>query len=210
MIKLYGNPHSRANRVRWALECCGLEYVELQVPLGLEGTGSERFRALNPNAKVPVLDDNGLIVFESVPICLYIAKRYAPDVLYVGSIEQEALVLQWSIWAMTELERHIELASLHITWLNVDERDSEIAKAGQDNVRRCLGILDRAIEGSGYLVAKRFTIADLIVCEVLTCICFARVDLGEFSGVEAYLKKNLTLDSARTAFADEVISPYLK
>lgn len=209
MLKLYGNPYSRANRVRWALEASGTAYEEEQTALGSKGTGSERFRAINPNARIPVIDDSGLVLFESIPICLYIAKKYAPDTLYVNTVEEEGGVLQWSVWAMTELEKYIETASLHVTWFAEDKRDPDIAASAHAQISRCLSMLENAIKDSGFLVAGRFTIADLIVSEVLTSVAFAKVDLSDFPTVNKYLTKNLSQAAAKKAFAADVISPYL-
>lgn len=209
MIKLYGNPYSRANRVRWALEASGTAYTEETISLGSEGTGSERFRAINPNGLVPVIDDDGLVLFESVPICLYIAKKYAPTTLYVDAIKDEGLLLQWSVWAMTELEKHNETASLHVTWYSADKRDTSIAAREQAEVARCLAMLEQAIKDSGFLVANRFTIADVIVCEVLTNLVHAKIDLKPFPSVKRYLKENLSQPAAKKAFAADIIQPYL-
>jgi glutathione S-transferase len=209
MIKLYGNPYSRANRVRWALEASGTSYTEETISLGSEGTGSEQFLAINPNGLVPVIDDDGLVLFESVPICLYIAKKYVPTTLYVDSIKDEGLLLQWSVWAMTELEKHNETASLHVTWYLAAKRDASIAAREQAEVVRCLTMLEEAIKESGFLVANRFTIADLIVSEVLTSLIHAKIDLKPFPVVKRYLKDNLSQPAAKKAFAVDIIQPYL-
>lgn len=208
-MKLYGNPYSRANRVRWALEASGTKFEEETLCLGPDGTGSQRYRAINPNGLVPAIDDDGLILFESIPICLYIAKKYAPQTLYVDSIEDEALVLQWSVWAMTQLEKHNETASLHLTWYSESRRDAKIAAAEQAEVLRCLSMLENAIEDNGFLVAKRFTIADLIVSEILTGLVHAKIDLNDFPQVKRYLKSNLSQPSAQKAFTPDIVQPYL-
>ena len=209
MIRLYGHPYSRANRVRWALEASGVKYEEESLTLGPEGTGSQRYRAINPNGLVPAIDDHGLVLFESVPICLYIAKKYAPDTLYVDWTADEALVLQWSVWAMTELEKHNETASLHVKWLSPDKRDASIAAHELSEVSRCLLMVENAIAGGGFLVANRFTIADLILSEVMTGLVHANVDLQEFPHVRRYLQTNLSRPSARKAFAADIVQPYL-
>lgn len=209
MIKLYGNPYSRANRVRWALEASGTPYEEEKIALGPDGTGSARFLKINPNGRIPVIDDDGLVLFESVPICLYLAKKYAPNTLYVDTVKDEGILLQWSVWAMTELETHIETASLHITWLNAKMRDPNTAASEQGEVSRCLRMLEQAIAGTGFLVAKRFTIADLIVSEVLTGLVHAGLDLRPFPAVKHYLEMNLSQASAKKAFAADIIQPYL-
>jgi len=208
MIKFYGNPYSRANRVRWALEEAGVAYTEDTIELGAEGTRSARFLAINPNGHVPVLDDDGLVLFESVPISLYVAKQYAPEGLYVRDVRDEARVLQWSVWAMTELEKHIETASLHVTWLPAAARSADKARSEQAEVARCLDILGAAIGSDGYLVAGRFTVADLIVTEVITNIVHAGVRLGDYPAVNRYVRQNLARPAARKAFADDIVQPF--
>lgn len=209
MIKLYGNPYSRANRVRWALEEAGVAYQEETIELGAEGTRSERFLKINPNGHVPVIDDEGLVLFESLPISLYIAKKYSPGDLHVQSVEDEACLLQWSVWAMTELEKHIEIASLHVTWLPPAARSADKAKNEQAEVSRCLSILSQAIEPTGHLVAGRFTVADLIVTEVITNIVHTGMNLSEFPVVNCYVQQNLSRPAVKTAFADDIVKPFV-
>lgn len=209
MIKLYGNPYSRANRVRWILELMEVPYEEIQVKLGSEGTGSIAFQEINQNSKIPVLDDSGFILFESIPICLYLAKKYAPTTLYVNNVVDEAVLLQWSIWAMTELENHIEIASLNLTWLDEKSRNSAIAEKEQSEIVRCLSMLEKQIKKKGYLVSDRFTVADLIMCEILTSIVYAKVDLKPFPHLTAYLTNNLSQPSANNAFSKDIISPFI-
>lgn len=210
MIKLYGNPYSRANRVRWALHEADLSFDEQEIELGETGTRSPEFLKINPNGHVPVLNDDGLVLFESVPIALYIAKRYAADRLYTSSIEDEAKMLQWSVWAVTELEKHLEAASLHVTWLPAAARSADKAAAAQAEVHRCLDMLSDAIAADGYLVGGRFGIADLIVTEILTNIVHSGVDLKDEDRIGDYVRKNLSRDAAGKAFAPDVISPLLQ
>lgn len=210
MIKLYGNPYSRANRVRWALEETGQLYEEELVTLDSNGTRSKEFTKINPNSRIPVINDEGLILFESIPICIYIAKKYGADFLYVKDIKEEGLLLQWSVWAMTELEKYIETASLHMTWYSAPQKDLTIGENAQNEVIRCLNMLESTIKDSGYIVGKKFTIADLIVTEVLTGIVFAKISLDPFPSIRNYLKKNLSRPAATKAFAPDIIEPYLK
>lgn len=209
MIKLYGNPYSRANRVRWTLETIGLDYEEQQVALGKDGTGSESFRAINPNARIPVLDDDGLVLFESIPICLYLAKKYAADTLYVDAINDEGVVMQWSVWAMTELEANIETAAMHTTFFPAEKRNADLASGAQVEIGRCLTMLDKQLAATGYIVTERFTIADLIVSEVLTNVGYTGVDLNDFPAVKKYVTANLAQEAAKKAFSADILEPFL-
>jgi glutathione S-transferase len=118
-------------------------------------------------------------------------------------------VLQWSVWAMTELEKHNETASLHLTWYSESKRDAKIAAAEQAEVSRCLSMLENAIKESGFLVANRFTIAGLIVSEILTVLVHAKIDLNDFPHVKRYLKSNLSQPSDQNAFEPDIVEPYL-
>lgn len=208
MLKLYGNPYSRANRVRWALEEAGVTYEEQEVKLGKDGTRSADFLKINPNGHVPVIDDDGLVLFESVPIALYIAKKYAADALYVADVAAEGQIWQWSVWAITELEKNMETAALHCTWLPESLRDQEKAAKAQDEVRRCLTMITQAIGDGGYLVGDRFTVADLVVSEVLTSVPHCGMDVGALGEAGSYLGRNLARPAAAKAFASDILEPF--
>ncbi len=75
MIKLYGIPASRAARCLWMLEELDLEYEN--VPTHFIGDSKKPdYLKLNPNGKLPTLDDDGLVVWESMAINLYLARKY--------------------------------------------------------------------------------------------------------------------------------------
>ena len=61
---------------------------------------------VNPNGRIPAMDDNGFALFESMAINLYLAKKYGiGSALVPRSLEEEALVTQWSFWVVAELEK---------------------------------------------------------------------------------------------------------
>ena len=75
MIKLYGTVMSRAGRAAWALEELGLKYEH--VPISFQGdTRKPEYLKINPNGHIPAIDDDGLIVWESMAINLYLAEKY--------------------------------------------------------------------------------------------------------------------------------------
>jgi len=104
-----------------------------------------------------------------------------------------------------KLEKHIETASLHVTWFDAKMRDPDIAASEQVG----LTMLEQAITGNDFLVVKRFIIADLIVSEVLTNLVHAGLDLRPFPAINNHLKMNRSQASAKKAFAADIIQPYL-
>src|SRR6266576_223799 len=75
MIKLYGIPRSRAMRPLWMLEELGLPYEQVKVSF-VNDTRKPEFLRLNPNGHIPVLQDGDLVLWESLAINLYLARKY--------------------------------------------------------------------------------------------------------------------------------------
>jgi len=87
MIKLYGIPRSRTIRPLWMLEELGLPYENVKVSFVNE-TRTPAFLNLNPNGRIPVLQDGNLTLWESMAINLYLARRYDKG-LWPKGVEDE-------------------------------------------------------------------------------------------------------------------------
>ncbi len=79
MLKLYGQYRSRAFRVAWLCKESGIPYEHVNVTINVEGAQCKQplYTALNPNARVPSIDDEGFVMWESGAINLYLAKSTA-------------------------------------------------------------------------------------------------------------------------------------
>ena len=96
MITLYGTPLSRAGRCLWMLEEVGVPFTNVPTLFAGEAQTAE-FRRLNPNGRIPVLDDDGTIVWESMAINLHLAEKYDKGFRPKPGAER-AHILQWSFW----------------------------------------------------------------------------------------------------------------
>ncbi len=125
MIMLYGILDSRASRCLWMLEELGLEYES--VPVHFLGDVSQpEYLAINPNGRIPALDDHGLVLFESLAINLHLARKYEGG-LWPSDADNQSRAIQWSIWAMTELEPPVGEVIRNRSALPLLERDSAAA-----------------------------------------------------------------------------------
>ena len=102
----------------------GLDYEHLPIEIGDAGARAPEFLAINPNGRLPFIDDNGFVLFESLAITLYLAKKHSNGKLYPGTLEGEAAAWQWSFWAVTEVDRGVNIWSLHAVRLPPAERDA--------------------------------------------------------------------------------------
>ena len=91
MLTLYGAMASRAHRVVWMLKELGLDYEHVPTHFMDGSTRKPEFLAINPNGRVPVINDAGFIVYESMAINLYLAKKYG-GVLAPQGLQEETQV----------------------------------------------------------------------------------------------------------------------
>lgn len=195
-LRIFGVPVSRASRPIWAAEELGLDYELVTEGFGGRDKSNPEFLALNPNGAIPVIDDNGFVLWESMAITLYLAKKHGGP-LAPGSIEEDALMTQWSLWAMLELEVNALTVVLNRVALPEDVRDEARAKKAAEGLHAPLSVLERVLSDRAWLIGDRFTVADLNVCSVLG---WAKADADLFAArprVAAYL----AAAQARPAFA---------
>ncbi len=91
-------------RVRAVANELGLDLNIVDVDIQAE-TKTETFLAMNPNGKVPVLDDDGMILWESRAINVYLAAKKPEQSLYPEDPAIRAVVDQWSYWGAIHFGR---------------------------------------------------------------------------------------------------------
>src|SRR5665213_376546 len=162
-LKIYGVPRSRAFRTLWLAKELGLDYDNIGTDFATGETRQPAYLAVNPNGHVPAIDDDGFILWESMAINLYLAKKYGLGTFYPTSLEDEARAWQWSLWGMTEIERNVLTAMFNRAVYPEDKRDAAAADDAEKDLRHPLGVLDGAVAKTPYLLGADFTVADLNV-----------------------------------------------
>ncbi len=198
-LKIYGVARSRAFRTLWMANELGLDYEHVKVDFADGGARAPAHLALNPNGHVPVIDDDGFILWESMAINLYLAKKHGAGTLYPGRLEDEARAWQWSFWGMTELERNVLSAMFNRAVLPEDQRDAAAADAAEKDLQRPLGVLDGAVSKTPYLIGDGFTVADLNVAAILSWARPARIDFAPFPKAADWLGRCALRPAARAA-----------
>ena len=198
-LKIYGIPRSRAFRTLWMAKELGLDYEN--VPIGTDGSESRtpEFLKINPNGHIPAIDDDGFILWESMAINLYLAKKYSPASLYPVLPEDEARAWQWSFWGMTEVERPVLTALFHRAMLPEDKRDAALADESERQLAAPLRVLDATVAHHPYLLGEHFTVADLNVASILSWARPARIDFSPFPKAADWTKRCAERPAARAA-----------
>ena len=197
MLRIHGNVRSRAIRTLWMVGELGLDHEHNDVLPRAPGTRTPEFMALNPNARVPVIEDDGFVLAESMAINLYLAKQHGK--LYPAGAHNEALAWQWSFWETDRLDRQIVTYANHSAVLPEAQRDPALAKAAWDEMVPALDVLEGALKKSPWLAGDDFTVADLNVAAALYRGLF--LDLARWPTVTAWLGRCWERPAARRARA---------
>ena len=196
-LKIYGVARSRAARVLWMAKELGLDYEHVKVDFATGETRQLAHLALNPNGHVPVIDDDGFILWESMAINLYLAKKYGAGELYPSRLEDEARAWQWSLWGMTEVERPVLTAMMNRAIFPENQRDPAAADAAEKSLGAPLKVLDGVLGPTLYLLGDHFTVADLNVASILAWARPAQIDMSPFPKVAEWLKNCAERPAAR-------------
>jgi glutathione S-transferase len=165
MLTLLGkSPSLNVRKVLWLCTELGVTYEHEEWGAGCRPTQDAAFLALNPNALVPVLIDDGFVLWESNTICRYLASRERRhDVLPVTPRER-ARVEQWMDWQATEFNNSWRYAFMGLVRKSPEHRDAAACAASVASWNRHMQIIEGQLERTGaYVVGADFTLADIVI-----------------------------------------------
>jgi glutathione S-transferase len=198
-LRIYGVARTRAFRALWIAEELQLAYEHVPVEIGEAGARGPEFLALNPNGRLPIIVDGEFVLPESLAITLYLAKKYALGTLYPAALEDEARLWQWSFWAVAEVDRGVNIWSLHAIRLPPDERDAALRDEALGVLAAPFKVLDTAVSQNPYLLGSDFTVADVNVAAVINRA--VDMDLSPWPHLKDWLTRCLERPAARKALA---------
>ena len=178
MLTIYGVYRSRATRTLWLAGELGLEFKHVPViqgrrlddPLASDApinTLTPSFLAINPMGTIPCIDDGGVVLYESMAINLYLARKTG-GALAPSNLDEDALMMQWSFFAATEIETNsLKISSTIGEGLGDTEAGKAVLDVSARLLKRPFRVLEQKLSSSEYLVGDRFTVADLNVAEVV-------------------------------------------
>ena len=209
MLKIYGVYQSRASRNYWMARELGIEFESVPViqsralddPLAADArvnTLSPSFRAINPNGLIPTIEDDGLVLWESIAINLYLARKHRGP-LAAQSLAEEGLIEMWSFWAVNEIEQNsVKIVRVYDAGQHETSGGKEAIAVASRLLKKPFEILDAHLSGQDYLVGNRFTVADLNAAEICRYAMTEKVLTDANPNVVAWYERC----HARPAFQD--------
>ena len=164
MLRIWGRLSSvNVQKVVWCADEIGLPYerVDAGGKFGVNDTAD--FLARNPNGLVPVIDDDGFVLYESNAIVRYLAARAGAEALWPADLRRRADVDRWMEWQSTAFTPAMWAAFWQLVRTPADKRDAAAVEASRAKSEKLAAILDAQLAKTPCLTGDTFTVADIVV-----------------------------------------------
>jgi glutathione S-transferase len=190
-IKLFHHPFSRAADVVWMLEEVAVPYELVFVDIRKGEQLEDTHRARNKMSKLPVLDDDGVLISERSAIGLYLADRYSPGRLAPAlDARTRGPFLRWCFYATAVIEPGCTAKSSG--W------DFKPGQAGWGRYEHMLETLDEGLSHGPYLLGEQFSMADIIIGGTLRWMLMFKM-IDAHASYTAYVERLNARDAYRRA-----------
>ena len=195
MYTLIGSPKSRAFRVMWMMEELDQPYEQVSA-----GPRSPEAMAVNPSGKVPVLVVEGEVVIDSAAICQFLADNHGALTFKAGTIER-AKQDSWLHFVLDEMDAALWFATKNTFVFPEELRSDKAIEACAGDFASALGLLEKRLGDSTFMMGDTFTVPDVIATH---CLGWA---IGMFSWpvpdgiVSEYMKRTRARSAFKKAWA---------
>ena len=203
-MKLYNaNFSPNGLRVRAVASELGIDLEVIEVDLRGGENKKDAYLAINPNAKVPVLVDGDITIWESRAINNYLASLRPEHGLYPDDPKARAIVDQWSYWQAIHLGPAMQTVAFQKFTkqrLGRGEPDQSVVDAEMKNVDQFLGVLEQNMADKEWAAGK-LSVADFALASTFMFRKQAAISLDEMPGVSAWITRLEARESWQAAIA---------
>jgi len=162
MLKIWGRVNSiNVMKVMWCVEELGIAHERVDAGMTYGVVGDDFYGELNPNRRVPTIEDDGLVLWESNVIVRYLSAKYGSGSLCPIDVGERALAEQWMDWQQTTAHADITF----IFWAVVrDLKENQVPEklaAAATKLGKNWKIVDGQLAGRDFLCGDHLTMADI-------------------------------------------------
>ena len=168
MLKIWGRMSSiNVKKVVWTAQELGLDFQRTEAG-GLFGVvKTPEYMALNPNSLVPMIEDEGYVLWESNVIVRYLCARHSAGDLYPTDLRERFDAERWMDWQQTTLNPASRPGFVQLIRTPPEQRDAALLADSNAAVEALMATLDAHLAQRHFMVGERFTVADIpLACEV--------------------------------------------
>jgi glutathione S-transferase len=164
MLRIWGRTNSvNVQKVLWCSAELAIPYERIDAGLQFGVVTTPDYLALNPNALIPTIEDDGFVLWESNVIVRYLASRHGKGSLCPTETHARFTAEKWMDWHATTLWPAVRIVFLGMVRTPPEKRDNAAITAAQRETSRVLGVLDQQLAKTRFVAGDTFTMGDIPV-----------------------------------------------
>ena len=204
MLKLWGRINSiNVQKVLWALEELKVPYERTDAGMAFGVVNEPFYKKMNPNSRVPTIDDDGFVLWESNAIVRYLAAKHGAGSLSPNDPKQRADSDRWMDWASNHVGPVLTPVFLGLIRTPAEKRNMAQIETDAEKTGQQFQVLEQGLEGNDYVAGKTFTMGDIVVGVNVYRWCALDVKRPQLPRVEAYYQRL----QQRPAFQQHIMKP---
>jgi len=202
MLKVWGRSNAyNVQKVLWLLDEISLNYEHINVGSNKGDLNTEAFLSMNPNARIPLIEDNELIVWESNTILRYLASEYDSNRYCYSSPAERTNIERWMDWELATLQPDFISLFWEFYRTPKEQRNKEKINHYLNRCHNNISILNKHLKNRKYLAGSLFTIADIAVGTSFFRYYNMGVTVEEFENVNIWYQHLFNRDSYQKTIA---------
>ena len=162
MLKIWGRKNSiNVQKVLWACDEMGVPWERIDAGMAFGVNNTPEFLAMNPNGLVPVINDNGFILWESHAILRYLARKHGMGTLWPSDPQVAARADQWLDWYHCTLFPDMRPIFVNLVRTPAEKRNMQEVEARRKLVVNSMKILDHLLSRQLYVAGDTFSMGDI-------------------------------------------------
>jgi glutathione S-transferase len=204
MLKVWGRVNSiNVQKVLWALDELQVAHERVDAGMAFGVVNEAFYNKMNPNARVPTIDDDGFVLWESNAIVRYLAAKHGAGTLWPTDLKQRADSDRWMDW----ISNHVSPVIIPVFWGLVrtpaDKRNLAQIAADAEKTAQQFQVLEQCLAGRSYVAGENFTMGDIVVGVTVYRWYGLEVKRPRLANIEAYYARL----QQRPAFKKHVMLP---
>jgi glutathione S-transferase len=204
MLKIWGRNNSiNVQKVMWLVDELKLPHERVDAGMQYGGVNEDWYRAMNPNGRVPTIEDEGFVLWESNAIVRYLAGKHANGSFSPADAKARADADRWMDWTTSTVHPVMTPLFWGLIRTAPEKRDAAAIEGHRKEMEKLAGVLDAQLKGRQFITGEVLTMGDIPVgCFIYRWYALP-IERGEYPNLRAWYERL----AARPAFRQHVMLP---
>lgn len=191
-MKLYYDPITvNCRKVLAGFDLMGTKYESVKVDYFQGGHKQPEYLAINPNASIPALVDDGFVLWESNAILQYAADKGGVESAYPKDLRTRADINRWLLWEANQWfpSTYVYLVENVVKPILKAQPDQAVLEAQRPTFDKLAGILEQRLAKQPWIAGDKVTIADIALAAPMHLHPYQKLPLGGFPGLRGWMAR---------------------